>query len=68
MTTTVRGLLERFDSLPESDRREFAAEILRRSLGAEYDPLSDDDLVRCAEELFRELDREEDDGAGPAAR
>ncbi|MBM4042785.1 MAG: hypothetical protein FJ290_30215 [Planctomycetes bacterium] len=68
MTATVRGLLQRFDSLPEPDRRELAAEILRRSLYAECDPLSDDDLVRSAEELFRELDREESARAEPTAR
>ncbi|MBM4033529.1 MAG: hypothetical protein FJ291_17340 [Planctomycetes bacterium] len=68
MTTTVRSLLERFDSLPEPDRRELAAEILKRSLGAGCDPLSDDDLVRSAEALFRELDREESARGEPTAR
>jgi hypothetical protein len=31
MTTQVRNILESFDLLPEMDKRELAAEILRRS-------------------------------------
>jgi len=59
MTTAVLELLRSFESLADSDKRELAAEILRRSVDFEYLPLSDEDLVRNAEDLFVELDRGE---------
>ena len=56
MTTAVLELLRSFESLADSDKRELAAEILRRSIDFEYLPLSDEDLVRNAEDLFLELE------------
>ena len=67
MATIVEELLHSFELLPEAEKRELAAEILRRSLRFESPPLSDEDLVRNAEDLFLELDRrEEENGAGAA--
>ena len=43
--------------------REVATEILRRSLQFDFPPLTEDELVLSAEELFLELDkRESEDG------
>jgi hypothetical protein len=67
MTTGVQDLLRSCELLPEADKRELAAQILRRSLRFESPPLSDEDLVRNAEALFLDLDRrEEEDGKGEA--
>ncbi|MGM3307053.1 hypothetical protein ACSQ6I_13955 [Anabaena sp. WFMT] len=57
MTTLVKELLNTFDSLPESARLEIAVEILKRVTNIEFPPLSDEDLVWNAEEVFLELDQ-----------
>jgi hypothetical protein len=61
MTTLVKELLSTFDSLPESERLEMAVEILKRVTNLDFPPLSDDDLVWNAEEIFLELDQQETD-------
>lgn len=60
MTHEVEHLLDSFDHLPEAQQREAASEILRRVQRLTLDPMSDDELVLCAEGLFLELDRRED--------
>ena len=59
MTTNVRQLLKSFDQLPESDQREAASEILRRSLQIDLPSLNDAALVDFAEELFLSFDQQE---------
>ena len=59
MTAQVQEMLHTFDLLPESDKRELASEILRRSLMLGVPALSDEQLVGAAEELFLQLDRSE---------
>ena len=56
---TVRDLLQSFESLSEADKKEVASEILRRSASFKLLPLSDEELVLNAEQLFLELDRQE---------
>ena len=63
MTEAVKELLDAFDALPDAERHEAAAELLRRILRREPGDLSDDALIATAEELFLELDtREAADG------
>ena len=59
MGIAAQHLLASFDQLSETDKREVASEILRRTLNFEIAPLSDDELIGSAEELFLELDRRE---------
>ena len=59
MTAQVQNMLHTFDLLPEGDKRDLASEILRRSLTLDAPPLSDEQLVGAAEELFLQLDRSE---------
>jgi hypothetical protein len=62
MTASVQDLLDSFDRLPEPERWEAAAEILRRTSHLDLPPL-DESLSLRAEELFLELDaREAADG------
>lgn len=61
MTGSSQELLSTFDSLTESERLEIALEILKRVIQLDFPPLSDEDLVWNAEELFLELDNEESD-------
>jgi hypothetical protein len=59
MTQAAKKLLEEFDALPDRERTEVLAELLRRAASAAHEPPSDDDLVAAADELFAELDRRE---------
>jgi hypothetical protein len=61
MTTQVQNILSNFETLPLEDQRELAAEILRRSINLESNPLADDQLTAMADELFLRLDRQETD-------
>jgi hypothetical protein len=60
MSLTVQELLNSFDRLPEAEQREAASEILRRVRGLSFNPISDDELILSADELFLDLDRRED--------
>ena len=48
-----------FDALPEQDRAELVAELLRRTAFAPHDLPQDADLVAAADRLFVDLDRRE---------
>ncbi len=63
MTTAVRNLLNSFDSLPDGDKEELAAEIIRRSAASAAPPLTDEQLLRAADETFLQLDRSEEGDA-----
>jgi hypothetical protein len=63
MTTQVRAILQSFDMLPEVEKRELATEIIRRSQALDVLPLTDEQLVGAAEEVFLTLDRREADDA-----
>ena len=63
MGGSAKSILESFDELPEGAQREVASAILRRTLRFAAPPLTDEDLLAQADELFRELDaREATDG------
>ena len=59
MTNSVQQLLNVFDSLSLSEKREAAIEVLRRTMESAPNSLSDEALVEIADELFQELDRGE---------
>jgi hypothetical protein len=59
MSTSARDILRSFDLLPEPEKQEVATEILRRTLNLRLPPLSDEELILSAEEVFLELDRNE---------
>ena len=59
MTQAARKLLDEFEALPDEDRAELVAELLRRTAFAPHDLPEDDDLVAAADRLFVELDRQE---------
>lgn len=52
MTLPSRKIIDSFDELPDAEKREVAAAILRRTAYFDSLPLSDDDLVAPADELF----------------
>jgi hypothetical protein len=55
----TQKLLDEFEALPNEDRVEHVAELLRRTALAPNEPPSEDDLVASADRLFVELDRQE---------
>ena len=63
MSTSAQEFLASFDQLPDAEKQEVASEILRRTINFDLLPLSDEELVRSAEELFLELDRREAEDA-----
>lgn len=62
MSATVDHILESFEQLHDAEKRELAAEILRRTATFDLPALSDEELALSAEELFLELDRREAQG------
>jgi hypothetical protein len=59
MTPRTKALLEAFETLPAPERREFADEILRRSLPFDSGPLSDEEIGAASSELFELLDKDD---------
>jgi len=59
MGTPAESLIDTFDGLPDPEKREVAAAILRRTAAMTFPSLSDDELVLIAEEGFLGLDRSE---------
>ncbi|MBC6477303.1 MAG: hypothetical protein EBE86_026505 [Hormoscilla sp. GUM202] len=61
MTALAEEILNSFDKLPTPEQLEVGREILRRLVHFDLTPLTDEDLVLNAEELFLALDRQEAD-------
>ena len=59
MTQAVQELLNSFDRLPESERLEALAEILKRTQEMEYPPLDDETLAEIADETWQMYDADE---------
>jgi hypothetical protein len=59
MTPGVQSFLITFDLLTDSEQLDLASEILKRTAYLDFPPLSDDDLVLNAEEIFLQLDEYE---------
>ena len=67
MGTPAENLFATFERLPDTEKQEVAAAILRRTLQIEFPPISDGELVLSAEETFLELDRREAEDVQSAA-
>ena len=65
MSDQVQNLINAFDRLSESEQREFAATVLRRTRDLSWPPLDDETIDRIADESFVAYDsREADDVQG----
>ncbi len=60
MTVLVEKLLHSFDDLSNTERREFASEILQRTIDFDFPPLQDDKFIDAAEDLFLAFDYEKE--------
>lgn len=61
MTALAQEILNNFDRLPDTEQLEIALAILRRIIHLDFPPLTDQDLILNAEELFLALDQQEPD-------
>lgn len=52
MTPSVQALFRAFDQLSDADKREFVAEIWRRSPQGDVPPLTDDEPMLTGEALW----------------
>lgn len=69
VTLSAQQIIESFEHLSESEKQRVAYEILRRSAHLEIPPLTDDELVAAAEDLFLALDaKETNDGSTDPGR
>ena len=65
MSTAVTQVLNSFEALSESQKREAVVVILKQVLDYEPGEISDDELVAAADELFLAYDAEEASNAHP---
>jgi hypothetical protein len=65
MSTSAQLVLESFDRLSSSEKREVVDHILRRTRELDWPPIDDETIDRIADESFLEYDlREAADGNG----
>jgi hypothetical protein len=69
VTLSAQQIIDSFERLSEPEKRKVTYEILRRSLQLEVPPLTDEEFVAAAEDLFLVLDSEEaEDGPCESGR
>lgn len=59
MTNAVRQLIDSFEALPEQEKQEVLARLLRHLTGSPYASPPDDELTHIADVVFQEYDRDE---------
>jgi hypothetical protein len=62
MATDVQQMIHAFDELGKAEQHQVLVQLLRRSVREPYPSPGDDDLCRFADEVFLELDHDEDLG------
>jgi hypothetical protein len=60
MDATIEEILHSFLALPESQKHEIAAEVLRWSRAADHPALQDEEFSLTADELFLAYEDEEE--------
>lgn len=62
MTNAARQLIDSFEALPEEEKHEVLAQLLRRLMDSPYASPSDEELTRAADLVFQDYDRHEAKG------
>lgn len=60
MSMQSNDFVSEFQALPETEQRAVVAEILRLTAHWDNEHVTDDELIRSADDLFAEMDRRED--------
>lgn len=60
MTAAAEHIIEDFEALPEPEKREVLAKLLQIAGHMDYGPLSDEELLASADEIFVMFDRKEE--------
>jgi hypothetical protein len=59
MTRAAKHVIESFEALPEQDKSEVLAQLLRRLVDSPYVLPTDEELIHAADSVFQEYDRRE---------
>ena len=59
MTAQAKHIIEDFEALPDQEKREVLAELIRMARHIDDPVVSDDELLSAADEVFLEYDRRE---------
>jgi len=59
MTNAARELIDSFEALPEQEKHEVLAQLLRRLMDSPYSLPTDEELTQAADLVFQEYDRRE---------
>ena len=59
MTAASKQIIETFESLPDGEKREVLAKLLRIGAKLEYPEVGDEELLASADELFQSYDDRE---------
>ena len=62
MTNAARQLIDSFEALPEQEKHQVLAQLLRSLMDKPYASPSDEDLIAAADLVFQEYDRREEQG------
>lgn len=62
MTAAAEHIIEDFEALPEPEKREVLAKILQIASQMDYGPITDEELLASADEIFVMFDGEEEAG------
>jgi hypothetical protein len=60
MTAEAKHIVEDFEALPDTAKREVLAELVRISGRIDYPSVSDDELISAANDIFLAYDERED--------
>ena len=60
MTAAASHIIEDFEALPEPDKREVLAKLLRIASNMDYGPISEAEMLASADQIFVAYDREEE--------
>jgi hypothetical protein len=65
MTAGAAHIIEDFEALPEPEKRKVLAKLLQIASHLDYGPISEEELLVSADEVFVMFDRDEESSYSP---
>lgn len=62
MTNAAKQLIDSFEALPEQEKHQVLAQLLRRLMDTPYSSVTDEELTGAADLVFQDYDRRENQG------